>query len=291
MPNYNAKPTEQHKPDRLRHRLLSRSEEKALLRLAQKGDRRAVALLVECNQKFVARIASRYQTQGKHLSFDDLMQEGSLGLIRAIEKFDLSQNTRLLTYAKMWINQKLQRAIAKQQYTIRQPFDTRYLQWQIQQLAPQLQEQGLPVTVQNLAERLQVQEKLVKRAIDLKAIDCSISIDCLDGGIPGPALPVEDDHDRAVMIDRIERAIVNCSTDDCVRQMVRMRIGLATGEPMGFREIATRLNRSVSWANAAYVRALKRIQPQIEDLREGREHIKGRHLTPCRDRSRVQEVA
>ena len=291
MPHYSTKLTEQHKPDRLRHRLLEVSEERALLGLAQKGDRRAVAILVECNQKFVARIASRYQIEGKHLSFDDLMQEGSLGLIRAIEKFDLSRPTRLTTYAEKWINQKLQRAIAKQQYTIRQPFETRYLQWQIQRLAPQLREQGLPVTTQNLASRLDVHEKYVKRAIDLRAIDCSISIDCLDGGIPGPALPVEDDFDRAVLIDRIEQAIVSCSTDDCVRQMVRMRIGLVTGEPMGFRDIATRLGRSLSWANAAYVRALKRIQPQLEDLREGRVHVKGRHLTPCRDRQEVKRAS
>ena len=84
-----------------------------------KGDQEAKKKLVESNLRLVVKIARRYMNQG--LSNLDLIEEGNIGLIRAVEKFDLSRKCRFSTYATWWIKQSIERAIANFSRTIRLP--------------------------------------------------------------------------------------------------------------------------------------------------------------------------
>jgi len=101
---------------------LSREEERVLIKKAQSGDEEAMNKLIESNLKFVVKVASKFQ--GKGLSLSELISEGNMGLIKAIKRFDLSKNTKLITYAVWWIQQSIQYAIYEKNRLIRIPAKT-----------------------------------------------------------------------------------------------------------------------------------------------------------------------
>ncbi len=102
-----------------RHALLTAAQEVELAKKIERGDMRAKQLMIQSNLRLVVSIAKNYRNQG--LPFLDLIQEGTLGLIRAVEKFDWRRGFKFSTYATWWIRQAVARALADKARTIRMP--------------------------------------------------------------------------------------------------------------------------------------------------------------------------
>jgi RNA polymerase primary sigma factor len=100
--------------------LLTKDEEKTLARDIQKGDPQALNELVESNLSFVAKVASEYRSLG--LPFEDLLNEGNVGLIEAAKRFDASKDIKFISYAIWWIRKSILKALSEQSHTVRLPY-------------------------------------------------------------------------------------------------------------------------------------------------------------------------
>ena len=156
-----------------RHRLLTAAEEVELAKRIERGDREAKERMINSNLRLVVSIAKRYQGHG--LPLGDLIQEGIIGLNRAVEKFDWRRGFKFSTYATWWIRQACQRAISNQSQTIRVPSHVHERRLKLARVGRQLEaEHGRRPTNEELAEATGFELQHVEEA--LGAVEASVSL-------------------------------------------------------------------------------------------------------------------
>ena len=156
-----------------RHKLLTAAEEVALAKRIERGDPVAKRVMIESNLRLVVSIAKGYRGLG--VPFLDLIQEGTLGLNRAVEKFDWRRGFKFSTYATWWIRQSVQRAVANHARTIRVPVHVVERQQKLSRAARRLEvELGREATKEELAEATGLPLQHVEEA--LSAASASVSL-------------------------------------------------------------------------------------------------------------------
>ncbi len=146
------------------HRLLTFDQEQHLAQRIKAGDEQAKQQFIEANLKLVVSIAKRYQGHG--LALEDLIQEGNIGLIRAVEKFDATKRLKFSTHAYWWIRQSITRAIADQGRTIRLPVHLRDTINRLKRVQDRLQQVlGREPTDEELAEQMGMRPERVQELI------------------------------------------------------------------------------------------------------------------------------
>src|SRR3954453_20034632 len=143
-------------------RLLTAAEERNLSRRAREGDEEARQHLIERNLRLVISIAKKYR--GRGVPFEDLIQEGNAGLIKAVERFDPSLGNRFSTYATWWIRQAVTRAIADHARTVRLPAHVVDSLFRLRRAENELSiELGRDATEEELSARLEIKTGEVRR--------------------------------------------------------------------------------------------------------------------------------
>jgi RNA polymerase primary sigma factor len=249
--------------------LLKADEEKDLAHRIEDGDSEARDHLVRANLRLVVNIARSYQ--GKGLALQDLIAEGNLGLLRAVEGYDPSMNTRFSTYASFWIKQSMKRAVVNTAKTVRLPAYMVQLLTEWRRAAARLQDElGRAATEEEIAIRLKLPKKklsIIKKAIRIynanpqsEGEETGWSIDdlAMDGVSHAPEAQMTRADDLSQVLHLLEKL------DDREAKVLRLRFGLDTEEPMTLKEIGECLDLTRERVRQIEREALSKLHEMLE---------------------------
>lgn len=248
-------------------RLLDASEERELSSRAHEGDGEARARLIESNLRLVISIAKKYR--GRGVAFEDLIQEGNAGLIKAVERFDPDLGNRFSTYATWWIRQAITRAVADHARPVRLPAHVVDAVFRLRRAENVLSvELGRDPTEEELAGRLEIKPEEARRLREVSqpvaSINTRVGHGTDEGAEMGDILPDErvgDDYAR-VEVGAWEGTLREAvrSLPEREARVLEMRHGLDGRETCTLREVSEVLGISQERARQVEIKALRTIR-------------------------------
>ena len=248
-----------------REPLLAREEEVDLGRRIADGEEAARQRLIRANLRLVVSIAKKFQRKGLGLS--DLIEEGNLGLMRAVERFDPESGNRFSTYATWWVKQAIRRAIADKGKTVRVPAYMVELLAKWRQTAARLgSELGHQPAAMEVAEALKLSNRklaAVKRALSATSANVSVAADLM--------WMFHDNTDTDSHVSRPEEDVISRNNAEWVRlllssidereeKVLRLRYGIDGEPPMTLQEIGDRMDLARERVRQIEIQALRRLK-------------------------------
>ena len=252
--------------------LLSADEEIELAKKKADGDEAAKQRLIEANLRLVVSIAKRYT--GRGMSFLDLVQEGNLGLIKGVEKFDYTKGYKLSTYATWWIRQSVTRALADQARTIRVPVHMVETINKMSKMQRKLTlELGYEPSVTELAKALELPESKVMEIMQIarepasletpigEEDDSNLGDFVADTNTVTPEVNVEN----VMLREEIDNLLADLK--DRERQVIILRFGLLDGHPRTLEEVGKEFNVTRERIRQIEAKALRKLRNPVRSKR------------------------
>ena len=254
--------------------LLTREEEVQLAQRIEEGDQEAKEELAVANLRLVISIAKKYRNFG--LSFLDLIQEGNVGLMKAVEKFDWRKGYKFSTYATWWIRQAILRAITNRSRTIRVPAHMSELIREINKVERKyIQKHGEEPDAEDLAEELDVTPEKIRHAkktaqrttsldkpLNDKGTETNVLGDIMpDNNLPNP----EEESLQALLKDQLKQLLHEVLTDR-ERRVVQLRYGLEDYHPRTLNEVGKVFGISRERVRQIQKQAINKLKsPKVKD--------------------------
>lgn len=270
--------------------LLTKEEEKVLLNRLANGDTDARKILIERNLRLVVYVAKKFR--GKGLPFLDLIQEGNIGLVKAIDNFDLSKNVRLSTYAVFWVRQYIRKAIFDKSRMIRIPIHQFEQYNNYDKVLKQLEnEKGRKVTEKELAKELDVSlERVRQYYMDRENVisinELAFSEDDNDSEI-GDMIPLSDKDLQDVVInnvlfDDLNELFDKCNLNSREKQILTYYYGLGGCPILNEKELGKMFNVTNRRISQIQISALEKIRKSkyisdfavyMQDIEKAKERV------------------
>lgn len=228
--------------------VLTREQEQALFRRLERGDESAREEILACNLRFVVKVAAQFR--GRGLPLADLVQEGNVGLLEVIEKFDWRRGFRFSTYAAFWIRQAIQRALVRTGSFVRLPSrKARLLGHVTQVIEDHRAEHRRDPSVDEMAEAMEMDAESLGAILRWR--ESVLSLDAPmddDGGALMEIVAGGDESDplQSLMEEERTRQVTQAldRLSDKERAILRLRYGFETGKSLSLRRTSTRIGLS-----------------------------------------------
>ncbi|CAI9086531.1 RNA polymerase subunit sigma [Candidatus Methylacidiphilum fumarolicum] len=259
--------------------LLTKEKEVELAKRIQQGDQEARRQMIQANLRLVVKIAHDYANSG--LPLPDLISEGNIGLMKAVDRFDPSKGGKLSTYAAWWIKQSIKRALANQSKTIRLPVHLVDKIAKMRRVAMQLSEVlGRDPTDEELAEELGMSTTKVAElrtiAIRPASLDATVGEE-EDGTSLGELVKDESatSPDQSVLDQNLKNTILELlpKLDERERKILSLRFGLEGNEQMTLEEIGKEFHVTRERIRQLQNIALRKIRKELEKQEKGKNRL------------------